>query len=354
MSEKLVPRNVVVLHVTTKCTARCQNCGLSCGPDKTNVLSEPLMMRLIDQAAELPDVKAISFSGGEPFIYPELLIKGAQRARQKGLEARFVTNGFWGRWPARKKLDFFQRARPDVIDFSYDEFHRQFVPPKYLEQAIAFTYALGVEAHLTINQLQNSITAQELWEALGPAKHLAGKHSIDMAPYGRARLLPSRHFVSPQKQEEARCLHDSCFGVGTNGHVFPCCRYEGHYGLLALGNAQTTSLAAMVENPVMHLVRLLETVGFAPLVAAARRVQPTLPVNECSNGCVVCNVLFSDVAFIQAYAPLVEQPALAAAMAGYVQELATRGVLRGEDWIQSDPVKAKVAFARPARKIVIS
>ena len=91
--------NGLCLVVTDKCNAACDICCFSCSPEKGSVMDAHLMADVIDQAEGIDGLKYIGFSGGEPFLYYDLIRDGLARAKAKGFATSVATNGFWGAWP---------------------------------------------------------------------------------------------------------------------------------------------------------------------------------------------------------------------------------------------------------------
>jgi MoaA/NifB/PqqE/SkfB family radical SAM enzyme len=83
--------NVVQIHPTLRCNLRCQHCYSTSGPELSGGLEVGELERLLpDLAAE--GFNAISVSGGEPLMYPDLprLLKAAAGL---GLITSLTTNG---------------------------------------------------------------------------------------------------------------------------------------------------------------------------------------------------------------------------------------------------------------------
>jgi hypothetical protein len=306
-----------------------------------------LMLDAIDQAALTKGIECVCFSGGEPMLYPDLIIRGATRARERKLKVSIVTNGYWGKWQPRKLAAFFSEVRPTSVHFSTDSFHVPFADDATLGRAVAFTYAMGVYAHIVVIQMRAGQSAQEHWNALGPYKHLVPNFFFNVGRFGRATQFRTDDFYEPRQTLPARCQHDGTYGLGWSGILYPCCRFEAFYGALALGDLHKSRLAELLENPVMALVRLLESVGFSPLIDAAKRVDPGLPVDKFSFSCAVCNELFRSVPVVRKYAPLITHAELREAVRRYLQYVDERGILSAADWIEPDSRRATVRGGKP-------
>ena len=85
----------VGLLITERCNVECDHCWFDSGPHRENTMKEEEAIGYIDQAGEIPSVEWISITGGEPFLYPELLESSIKHASKKGLRTECVTNCFW-------------------------------------------------------------------------------------------------------------------------------------------------------------------------------------------------------------------------------------------------------------------
>lgn len=84
-------RKTVQVHVTRTCNLRCRHCYSSSGPEEKESL--PIAtIRAILEACAGQGYQCVSFSGGEPLLYPDLE-EAASCAKDLGLRVTMVTNG---------------------------------------------------------------------------------------------------------------------------------------------------------------------------------------------------------------------------------------------------------------------
>lgn len=85
----------LVIQYTDKCNARCPQCGMRVTePFKRSTLQLDAVRKMIDHAAE-NGVNAISFTGGEPFLFFDDIMELTGYAREAGISyTRTGTNGF--------------------------------------------------------------------------------------------------------------------------------------------------------------------------------------------------------------------------------------------------------------------
>jgi Fe-coproporphyrin III synthase len=81
----------VQIHPTLRCNLRCRHCYSSSGPDSRTELSYDLVAGALDDARDL-GYEVLAVSGGEPFLYPDLL-RVLRHAKALGFTTTVTTNG---------------------------------------------------------------------------------------------------------------------------------------------------------------------------------------------------------------------------------------------------------------------
>ncbi len=86
----------LVIQMTDKCNATCPQCSMRINSNfKRHTLDKNELFKIID-AAGLKNIKALSFTGGEPLLMVDDLCECIRRAGNKGIPfIRTGTNGFW-------------------------------------------------------------------------------------------------------------------------------------------------------------------------------------------------------------------------------------------------------------------
>lgn len=83
----------MMIALTSKCQCSCRHCGITKVPQsKQKELSSQEIFALIDNASKF-NVRAITFSGGEPLLVPNLL-KYIEKGKKQHLIVTLDTNGF--------------------------------------------------------------------------------------------------------------------------------------------------------------------------------------------------------------------------------------------------------------------
>ena len=134
------------LLYTFRCNARCRHCGFSCGPERREKMEVGEAMGYLRQAADMKEIKRVTFTGGEPLLFYDEICRLVAFSTKLGLTTRLVTNGFWATSEkiAREKLKRLVDAGLTSINFSADQFHREYVNYMNIKYAIKACHASGL------------------------------------------------------------------------------------------------------------------------------------------------------------------------------------------------------------------
>lgn len=137
--------------LTLKCTARCRHCSVYADPSKDLQLSTNVALNIIDQVYEIPSVKVVVLTGGEPTLHRGLkeIIKYAYN---QGFTVRLVTNAWWAysEKEAYRFVDELASSGLKEINISYDDFHLEYIPEKYILNAIKASCDYGLRTIIGI------------------------------------------------------------------------------------------------------------------------------------------------------------------------------------------------------------
>jgi hypothetical protein len=242
-----------------KCTSECKHCMYACSPKwKADWITEDDLHRILTQLSGKiqpsplgPDRIGINyglhFTGGEPFLNFELLVKATEMADELGIPSTFVeTNSFWCVKDETTRAKFI-RLRDSGLDgilISVNPFILDQVPFERTERAIR----IGKEIFG-----DNTIAYQEVFQRQFERLNLKGSLSFNrysrMDPTGlmHAELLPMGRAVYElghlhRKFPARRFFGQSCERELTRGwhiHVDNYCNYiTGYCGGISLGDAR--------------------------------------------------------------------------------------------------------------------
>jgi MoaA/NifB/PqqE/SkfB family radical SAM enzyme len=267
------------LILTEQCNISCRHCWFGSGPGKKNRMAPGEAMGYILQIREIPSVDWVSFSGGEPFLFPDLLQKLIAFASGLGLYTECVTNCFWAETAdgALKVLVRFKQAGLTVINISTDDFHQQHLPFDRVRNAYNAAKDIGVKIVIMSAVKRSSrITAGQLGQLLEDDGififgRSASQGATTTALAVQSGFLPIGSGADISVKErviEDRSLSGGCeialrdISIHPSGKVFPCCSAAGMAETAVLGNAKETGLKKIIREAGRHpFFRVLSTEG---------------------------------------------------------------------------------------------
>ena len=301
------------IAITDKCNAACEMCCFGCSPKATHTLSRELIKDVIRQAGESGEIRTVGFSGGEAFLYFDLLLECSSYAKSLGLPVSINTNGFWGRNEKRalEMLKALKEAGVYLICFSADSYHQQYVPIEDLRTAMRLTHAVGIEVDINIMKTEYSDDIVRMTEALRPEIYEATIAHHPMLPVGKAlENMKSSDFVDSIESKDARCTFHSIVTVCFDGNYYMCCsQFCMEIPLLKLGNANEIAFKDVKKRIISndYLYVMLRN-GFGWYVDQARELGYDIPERVCT-GCHCCYLIFRNQKLLDDIRERVEEEA---------------------------------------------
>lgn len=283
------------IMITNKCNAKCAMCGLSCSPELNDVISEELMIEAIDQARAVGTFHQIGFTGGEAFLYPELLIKGTNYAKKFGFKVTVAGNGFWGMWKDEKIDSVLSSIATDVIFFSFDVFHNEYVNHEAMERAIEGCRRNNKEFTVSIGEMRGEYSASKFFKSMGDYKYMM---EYDIYPFyrvGRAINFPKENFY-PLRPQKKRCYDERIMAIRYDGAVLPCCSPSIVDTCMILGNIKEKSLAEIMKSG--HHIEAYELIhdaaSFSELMEISEQKKLLTAEEKELSSCEICRLMFRD------------------------------------------------------------
>lgn len=283
------------LVMTDRCTAACDFCGFSCSPDNRQVMDAELMVRMIREAKQI-GVRIVSFSGGEPFLYPQLLEEGVRAAHEEKLGVSIATNGFWGAWDDEKIKQVLTAVKPDIIGISYDFFHRKFISEEHIKRAFAACMALDLRPTLYVADLKGEYSAGRFVQSLGNWKYGVELNFYPLYRCGRALDMPEEWFLTSKYEGESLgCLSENTLSVLYNGDVYPCCRHQVYGSAMKIGNVRENALQEVIRESNIPMICdvLMKNERFCSLLDSAKAMGMNIE-DQAGCSCDYCRMLFGN------------------------------------------------------------
>jgi Radical SAM superfamily len=268
----------LTIMVTNQCPLQCAHCGPMSGPMQKGALGLDVVERALDEALRR-SCQVVNFSGGEPFILGQTLVKMIRASSERGLLSRITTGAYWSGTPedAKRRLIPLASAGLNQLFISTSDAHRVDVPLKNVIEATRAARSLGIEVYLVLGISKTSDTSSRtLRRAFDEAGvGIPGLIESPIIPYGRAaeNISPRDLLLRPVEDFAGPCPslteHPT---IRPDGQVTGCAVVFGqecsalNYGYIQdeefstiLDRMQTDPLARWIHNiGVVELKRYLE------------------------------------------------------------------------------------------------
>ncbi len=291
---------------TYKCNAVCDFC--ECGPEITEHLTAEDMIRYIDEACALGTVSLVVFSGGEPTLYREDLLRSISYANSKGLATRVVTNGWWGKTKesASKFLEKLIDCGLTEMNISVDDLHQEWIPLESIKNALRLCVERDFQCLIAHKAMVGAKITKESLEDYCGVELLNYDEEKDYTPNEGARLF-STGCVVPVGRTPAGFSDDVLkFGktnytcssilkdiiIGPDHKMLACCGIvTKNLPELSLGDLRESSMLTFIEKANCDLMlNWLALEGPSSIANFILREDSTVPFKEnYVNGCHLCN-----------------------------------------------------------------
>ena len=238
--------NSVNINVGAKCTASCKHCCFSCTPDSLEDLSDKEIDGILDYIESNKDVMSVSITGGEPLLRFEKVKEIIRRCHDAQKTVSLVTNGFWGKnlenaMSITKEL---KKCGLDIMTLSYDDYHKEYIPPQYVSNALMAINAVNIKAALNITVDKNRHNLN-LVEELGEAVFGIQLGIMPVCRVGNANDIDETSLYVHESNMISKRCPSFCWEITIHhdGYVYPCCSPMVFETGLRLGNIRKQSLA---------------------------------------------------------------------------------------------------------------
>jgi MoaA/NifB/PqqE/SkfB family radical SAM enzyme len=258
-------------------------------------MPEELMIDTIEGLKNCGGFETVGFSGGEPFLYPDLLKKGILRAKEAGFYVTVISNGFWGAWSDGELRNFFNEARPDSVGLSTDSSHARFVPDGAFARAVAILQILDIDFRIMLGENKTGLSAKEHFDKMGVYKYSPKMQITPHVRAGRAADFPEDAFYRYKDPEKAACNAQGIIAVRYDGEILPCCSPYICDTRLTLGNIREKNINEILSDKNNNYIFASLLHGALPYLASLAKERYNIRFPEvCTDGCEVCARLFGD------------------------------------------------------------
>lgn len=328
---------ILSLVTMRRCTAACDHCCFGCSPRAAGAIPIARLHTLIDEAAAIPSIAMVGFTGGECFLLGKQLDALVARAAGYGLRTRVVTNGYWAvnASAARRRVAALRAAGLDEVHLSTGMFHARFVPPQRVLDAARASAEEGLVSTVWIETCAGSTF---------DAAFVRGGLD-DLVRTGRVYVGSQPWIANADGRGEARLEHDPSLSRFRDGNasgcpsvldvlsvtpeqmLMACCGFTmDAVPDLHLGSVAERSLAEVLDAAPSELLKYwLHVDGPERILEFVRRFEPAyrLPL-ESPSMCQTCVHLHRDPVARRVLAQHADAIPVEAIMSAFMQGVAAR------------------------------
>lgn len=300
--------------VTLRCNLRCKHCIMSA--DAQGLDMDPVVLRgWLEEAAQIKRIKAVCFTGGEPFLVYNTLKEASSLAHDLGFKVSMVTNGYWATSMPRAMELLKGLSHLDLMTISFDRYHLEFLSLETLKTAIRAGQEAGIHTDIRVSFLDDE--EKDMDEAARLLEGALDREKITAQPIMRAGRAASE--LDREKfhsfELDIPCVNASRPLVHPDGAMHVCCgpAYTLPYdNPLWLGNARQTSLTQVAEEAQYNLaLQIIRSQGPYHLWKMVRGDDlEDLKRYDTTNLCSFCMSIMSDTGFLQDLKVFLEDPKL--------------------------------------------
>ena len=289
--------------LTEKCNIKCAHCIFDCNHTSINQLDESTIKNLITQAANIEMIKLIGFTGGEPFLEYDKLVRLVDFTSSIGMMASVITNGFWAEsfGEAVKKLE--RLSNLNNLAVSTDRFHQKFIPVHKVKNVIKACHELSILCYVRISYLNDpAAEIQLINNQLKDVEEYYVLESQPVTPSGRAASQIDAKTLFEYDVKRTPCISPDRPIISSVGTLLACCGPPVNWGCdhpLLLGNIHKQMLSDIIMaanlNPIVHALRVWGPIELLRLVkrqAIKEAIVLDLPAsNEFIEMCSLCKFI---------------------------------------------------------------
>jgi len=278
--------------ITWQCDIACKHCSQGTARSRCTI-PDHIIITFIEQAAQI-DCDLIGFTGGEAFLFYKLLLKINELCKKNGIKATVVTNA---NWCSTKKICIDRLSNLTAfskITISHDPWHKEFVPPEKVANAVTACNLLGKKVEIATCYL-NSPEAAELYvrkSLYGLVPDCINVSSQPIMWRGRAKYNFNKKDLFQYPILKCRCGASQTPLLTPDGTLYACCgaaRDINNNNFLKLGSLNTNSLNNIFEAAkTNHGLQMLRLKGPGALANHLLRIGMDIDLANITGICDIC------------------------------------------------------------------
>ena len=279
----------IAFGYSTRCNIRCSHC-VAAGENPATSKMELARARDIIREMIRAEVKGISFTAGEPFIYFDDLAELVNLCSENKIYTRVVTNSYWAKTPeqARERLHLLSQCGISQLRLSYSRWHQKHVPKQYVLNAVRACEDMGVDAFISF--------VTDFSEKDDPFEQYLRDNYLKFFPEpviyaGRAEVL-NQQLLFTDYQEN--CCQMNPY-LAPDLTMYACCDAGSHFSatnFFRLGSLNDWSVEQLLtKSETSILYNCIRTMGVTTIASyAGMKSRDIVTYRKCS----LCKKMFND------------------------------------------------------------
>lgn len=272
-----------------RCESKCAHCIVAASPNSKIHMKSEDAISYAYEIAEIESIKEINFSGGEPFLYLDIMAEIIQISAAKNTKKVKISTGAGEFISSERTTEMLGKLKKvDCIWISLDKYHLEHIPLenyRNLDRAVRnFNFQVGYS--ISYNGMKELANALQIIKDEGFYYHQIIKQPI--MSYGRAAHLSG--LIKHESQSippDYKCCETKLANIWPDGSITSCGAYAGRAGYLA----KTRGLKAFIEaNSSDEFSGLRDAYSFKEI---AERFNMT-DVFDVTSPCAVCKFMLKN------------------------------------------------------------
>ncbi|MCU9810097.1 radical SAM protein [Paraclostridium sp. AKS46] len=238
----------LTINISGKCNAECKHCCFSCSPYKEQLLTETEIWESVNYGILNNEINEIAITGGEPFLYEDLVCSIIEKVSDSGKIVTCITNGFWGvsKKVAREKLEKLSKLGLKVLTISCDDFHNEYIPIDYINNILSESFDLPIRISMNMTVTKDKDGNDLLYRL---KDNLLGVSitRFSAGPVGNAKNLDrDKLYYKIDTSNYIKCSEPSSgLVIHHDGDVYPCCSPMVFETILKIGSIRDYKLSKL-------------------------------------------------------------------------------------------------------------
>jgi MoaA/NifB/PqqE/SkfB family radical SAM enzyme len=208
------------------------------------VLDKDLVFDIIWQAAAIPGMKRIGFSGGEAMLCRDVLMQSIEFVVKNGINATLTSNGYWAQdySECTKLLEHFQKMGLASLSISIDEYHLRYIDIGCVKNILKANRYIGLKVVVAIGDSHEGLSAVDIIRKLNTELYGTTMLMYPFMPIGRGSdIISAKRYLEPYDTSWQCCYSKHC-SILYDGTVYPCCSQAIYKNRISNENIRKKSL----------------------------------------------------------------------------------------------------------------